>query len=139
MSDLDDRVEAALRAYAKACSRPGKTEVKWPDDWPNPTARAVMRLSMREGLLALAAKQEAIVNLADEAMELLADFVTWSEAYPTDIFSEPDYAKAHELLKAGGMTLDAISASIMRRATETVGNRARDAIAKLTAAAKEKA
>ena len=31
-----------------------------------------------------------------------------------DVFPEPDFAKAHELLQAGGMTLDAISASNMR-------------------------
>ena len=38
----------------------------------------------------------------------------WCEAYPLDIFPEPDFAKARELLEAGGMTLDAISASNFR-------------------------
>jgi hypothetical protein len=37
-------------------------------------------------------------------------------------------AKAAELLKAGGMTLDAISASNMRHVVEGVGKIARDAI-----------
>ena len=60
--------------------------------------------------------------------EVLEDFVSWSEAYPTDIFSVPDYKKAHELLLAGGMTLDSISASIMRRATEMIGKRSRAAL-----------
>jgi len=35
-------------------------------------------------------------------------------AYPLKVFPEPDHAKAHELLQAGGMTLDAVSASASR-------------------------
>lgn len=35
----------------------------------------------------------------------------WCEAYPIDVFPQPDFKKAHEVLKANGMTLDAISAS----------------------------
>ena len=38
----------------------------------------------------------------------------WCDAYPLDVFPEPDFKKARELLEAGGMTLDAISASNMR-------------------------
>ena len=38
----------------------------------------------------------------------------WSEAYPLTVFPEPDFARAHEVLQAAGMTLDAISASNMR-------------------------
>ena len=38
----------------------------------------------------------------------------WCAAYPLDIFPEPDFKKARELLEAGGMTIDAISASNMR-------------------------
>jgi hypothetical protein len=44
----------------------------------------------------------------------------WQEAYPLDIFPEPDFAKAAELLKAGDMTLDAISASNMRHVLKRV-------------------
>lgn len=50
----------------------------------------------------------------DEAHEALEEIKTWSEAYPLDIFPEPDFKKAHEVLEANGMTLDAISASNMR-------------------------
>ncbi|KKL90502.1 hypothetical protein LCGC14_1904000, partial [marine sediment metagenome] len=39
---------------------------------------------------------------------------TWGRAYPLDIFPEPDMKAAAELLIAGGITLDAISASNMR-------------------------
>jgi hypothetical protein len=44
----------------------------------------------------------------------------WLSAYPLDIFPEPDLAKAAELLKAGGQTLDAISASNMRHTLQQV-------------------
>jgi len=41
-------------------------------------------------------------------------FNDWIKAYPLDIFPEPDFKKAHKVLKEHGMTLDAISASNMR-------------------------
>lgn len=58
----------------------------------------------------------------------LADIVAWSEAYPKTVFLQPDYTKAHEALQAVGMTLDAISADIMRTALDEVGKRARSAL-----------
>jgi len=44
----------------------------------------------------------------------------WLAAYPLEQFPEPDMAKAHELLTAGGQTLDAISASNMRHVIKRV-------------------
>ena len=38
----------------------------------------------------------------------------WCKAYPVEVFSEPDFKKAHKVLKDAGMTLDAVSASNMR-------------------------
>lgn len=38
----------------------------------------------------------------------------WSEAYPLQVFPEPDLNLAAEVLKDAGMTLDAISAFNMR-------------------------
>ncbi len=52
----------------------------------------------------------------------------WSEAYPLDIFLEPDLKKARALLEAGGMTLDSISAHCMRHVVEGVGKIAREAL-----------
>ena len=40
--------------------------------------------------------------------------LNWINAYPLDIFPEPDLKRAHEILKFHGMTLDAVSASSMR-------------------------
>ena len=67
---------------------------------------------------------EDIERLRDE----LEKIVQWSEAYPLDVFPEPDFKKARELLKAGGMTLDTISASAMRHVVEGVGRIAKDAL-----------
>ncbi len=46
--------------------------------------------------------------------ETMEQIESWSKAYPTDVFPEPDLAKARELLEAGGMSLDSLSASAMR-------------------------
>ena len=62
----------------------------------------------------------------EEALQRLDD---WSRAYPLKNFPEPDFAKAAKLLKAGGMSLDAIGASNMRHAIEGVGEIARAALA----------
>ena len=60
--------------------------------------------------------------------EALQHIVQWSEAYPLKIFPEPDFVKVNEVLKANGMTLDAVSASCMRHVVEGVGKIAREAL-----------
>lgn len=65
----------------------------------------------------------------DDLEQALQRIVQWSEAYPLDIFPEPDWKKANELLTAGGIRLDAISAHCMRHVVEGVGQIARDALA----------
>lgn len=51
--------------------------------------------------------------------------IQWTEAYPLDIFPEPNMKKARALLEAGGMTLDAVSASAMRHVLSGVRDIAR--------------
>ena len=63
----------------------------------------------------------------ERMQEALEQIVRWSEAYPLDIFPEPDLKKARELLEAGGITLDAVSAHCMRHVIDAVGNIAREA------------
>jgi hypothetical protein len=70
-------------------------------------------------------KQQAEIERLEVA---LREIERWSRAYPLNVFPEPDMAKAHELLKAGGMTLDAVSASNMRHVVEGVGKIARVAL-----------
>ena len=74
------------------------------------------------------AKVDATLAENERLREALEDFVKWSGAYPTDIFLEPDYEKAHALLQSGGMTLDALSAATLRLATKEIGRRASAAL-----------
>jgi hypothetical protein len=63
--------------------------------------------------------------------EALHDIKRWSEAYPLEVFPEPDKAylkHAHEILTANGMTLDRISAHCMRHVVKGVGEIARKAL-----------
>jgi len=76
----------------------------------------------------LAEAREAAERLEDA----LEDIRQWADAYPTDIFPEPDFQRAHAVLTAAGMTLDAISAAVMRRAVERIGKIARAALAPRT-------
>lgn len=62
---------------------------------------------------------------ADKMEEALQSIEAWSRAYPLSVFPEPDFKKAAEVLKANGMTLDAISASNMRHVITTVAEIAR--------------
>lgn len=67
----------------------------------------------------------------DIMRDALVKIAQWSDAYPLDIFPEPDLAKAAALLQAGGMTLDAISASNMRHVVVEVGMIAKTALAEV--------
>ena len=69
------------------------------------------------------AKHEAFAKLVDakatarerEHYDALFEQIKgWCEAYPISVFPEPDFGRAHDVLKANGMTLDAISASNMK-------------------------
>lgn len=67
----------------------------------------------------------------DDLEEALHRIVQCAEAYPTDIFHEPsteESHKAHKLLTANGMTLDAFSASMGRHCLKGVGDIARAAL-----------
>jgi len=56
----------------------------------------------------------------DEMQGKLFKLRQWAKAYPLDVFPEPDFKKAAEVLKDNGMTLDSISASNMRHVIEGV-------------------
>ncbi|RYF22570.1 MAG: hypothetical protein EOO77_03820 [Oxalobacteraceae bacterium] len=69
--------------------------------------------------------RDAVVEAYREALEEIAQSV---DAYPESVFVEPDMTKAHALLVAGGMTLDAVSASNMRHIAHRLGEVARAAL-----------
>jgi hypothetical protein len=71
--------------------------------------------------------------LPELVLEFLHELDEWGRAYPLSAFPEPDLGRAAELLKAGGMTLDAVSASNMRHVVERIAPKARAAIAALSA------
>ena len=70
----------------------------------------------------------SLTEKVERYVDVLERIVDWSKAYPLGVFPEPDLKKAHEILKANGMTLDAISASAMRHVVTVTGKMAADAI-----------
>ncbi len=62
----------------------------------------------------LRSRLEAAEKVNERQEDALNRLQEWAKAYPLECFPEPDFKKAHQLLLAGGMTLDAISASNMR-------------------------
>jgi hypothetical protein len=49
----------------------------------------------------------------------------WAKAYPLDVFPEPDFKRAYEILKAAGISLDCISAANMRHVITRVRDKLR--------------
>lgn len=75
---------------------------------------------------------EAEQDRMDRLEEALWRIAEWANAYPLEVFPEPDgpYLKAaHEVLRAHGMGIDRISASAMRHVITQVGHIARTALA----------
>ena len=70
----------------------------------------------------------------EERFEEALQRLHWSEVYSRDVFPEPDWEKAGELLKAGGISLDVIRLHCMRHVMERVGQTAREALAEPPAA-----
>lgn len=75
----------------------------------------------RERLVTLVAGVERLQT----ALRQIAD---WARAYPLEVFPEPDLKRAAEVLKAAGLSLDAVSASAMRHVVETVAKIAVEAL-----------
>jgi hypothetical protein len=120
-----DEIRLAVGELTGSEMRVAQTVIRW-RDWMCRTLLqgAYERMACAE---ARAEAAELEVERKDEALQKIAD---WARAYPLDVFPEPDFAKAHEQLQAGGMTLDAISASNMRHVITQVQSIAEGAIAK---------
>jgi hypothetical protein len=73
----------------------------------------------------LRAEVERLETRDDRREEALQRIVRWSEAYPLEVFPEPDMAYARALLARGGITLDAVSASAMRHVLKGAADIAR--------------
>ena len=69
-----------------------------------------------------------LLDRIDDLKQALHRIVQWADAYPLDVFPEPDLKKARALLEAGGITLDSVSAHCMRHVISGVGEIARKAL-----------
>lgn len=65
-------------------------------------------------------KENKILAEYDRMETALYQIRSWANAYPVDVFPEPDFKKANEVLKANGINLAAISAANMRHVIEGV-------------------
>jgi len=108
-----DEVNVGLFDELKKAQQEIETLRKWQRDMVAKMAEDHDLAGYREMGEKLAARDEEIESLQDKLNEIKH----WCAAYPLDIFPEPDFKKARELLEAGGMTIDAISASNMRHIT----------------------
>ena len=70
----------------------------------------------------------AMQERSEDYRQALRQIEQWTEAYPEDIFPEPDWPKVKALLAAGGIALDAVSGSNMRHALEGVKKIAKRAL-----------
>lgn len=71
---------------------------------------------------------EFLEERVDDLESALYRIKQWSEAYPLEVFPEPDLKKARALLEAGGITLDSVSAHCMRHCVKGVGKIAKEAL-----------
>ena len=99
------------------------------DDWRKEFQYLLDRkILSREELAYLFGQIDSIVvrktiHLRERIKELedaLTRIDTWAKAYPLDIFPKPDLKQVAKVLKAAGMTLDAISADAMRHVLDGV-------------------
>jgi hypothetical protein len=86
------------------------------------------KVDLVEACRLLAARLVKANDRIDDLEQALHRIAQWSKAYPLTVFPEPDLKKARELLEAGGLTLDSISAHCMRHVVEGVGRIAREAL-----------
>lgn len=65
----------------------------------------------------------------EEALEGLAEeMLSWAEAYPTDIFTEPTPQQVDDVCKLLGFRLDRISAMVLRAFTKQWAEKAKKAL-----------
>jgi len=72
---------------------------------------------------------QALYDRIEQLADAMHEIQQWSQAYPVEVFPEPDWKRAREVLKAHGMMLDAISAGVMRRALISINGIATAALA----------
>jgi len=110
---------AAVRALQQPPA-PGDMVMTF-DEWKALSAES--RLRLNKWLKELEKAAQALSGAGDDIERLQAKLDRiggWCKAYPLDVFPEPDFALARQLLEAGGISLDAVSASNMRHVVEGI-------------------
>ena len=82
-------------------------------------------------------QNEIIDAQLEAAQDAIYEVENWAKAYPLDMFPEPDFKRARELLEAGGIKLDSISASNMRHVIKGVERIVGNALTKIERIRKE--
>jgi hypothetical protein len=70
--------------------------------------------SLQAEITRLTAEVERLKKDADRKEDAIYKLRQWALAYPIEVFPEPDFKKAEEVLKAAGIGISSISASAMR-------------------------
>jgi len=73
-------------------------------------------------------KQPKPTKELERTKEALQRIDNWAKAYPLRVFPEPDFKKVAEVLKAAGLSLDAVSASNMRHVIKGIKDIAEQAL-----------
>ena len=111
--DLLDRIKTVTEDNARLRER--VTELK--EGWRQGILqKKVNLLPETEVAVHIAELQERVAELEERHRQV----IDWCNAYPLDIFSEPDMKRVHVVLKDNGMTLDGVSASNFRHVLEGV-------------------
>jgi len=88
------------------------------DNWPALIDALAMSSTDRDIAARLdrvdAALAKRVGDMIEKNSALKVWLADWLKAYSTDIFPEPDLEKAAAILKANGMTIDSLSASMGR-------------------------
>jgi len=112
-------------AEAQAVGRFSLGEMKMPNPCPKcnyfPMRCRCDELKLEAENKDLHKEYQDIATLLDKSetenarlLEALERLQTWAKAYPLNVFPEPDFKKVAVVLKAAGLSLDAVSASNMR-------------------------
>src|SRR4029077_13065645 len=92
------------------CGRTGLTTAAIAEECPN-----TREMTADEALVeAVTGEQAEMTEREERLTEALLSIKQWCDAYPVDIFPEPDLKRAHRALLEHGMTLDQMSASSAR-------------------------
>jgi hypothetical protein len=112
MDEEREEFERSFKAHYSKVIEARDAEIAWLKSEVNEKEIEIVLMSAQRKTTDL----KEIARLKTQIDEVL----NWCEAYPLDIFPEPDFKKAAKVLKENGMTLDAISASNMRHVLDGI-------------------